>query len=119
MPIPYQSMLEQMPDSIIFADIQGIIRFWNRASEELFGFCAEEAIGQSLDIIIPEHLRQAHWQGFYAAVKQARTKHHGNATRTKALHKNGHFIYAQISFCLIMNENGQVSGSLSSAHPCV
>ena len=48
--LPYLAMLSQMTDSIIYADAQGIIRFWNTASETLFGFTADEAIGQSLDI---------------------------------------------------------------------
>ena len=62
-------MLEQMPDSVIYADTEGKIRFWNAASEQMFGFTAQEAIGQSLDIIIPEYLREPHWRGFYAAVE--------------------------------------------------
>ena len=102
---PYREMLEQMPDSVIYADTEGKIRFWNAASE------------QSLDIIIPEYLREPHWRGFYAAVESGRTKHNGRATRTKALHRDGHYIYAQVSFCLIKNAQGQVLGSLSSARP--
>ena len=48
--LPYARMLEQMTDSIVYADCEGIIRFWNRASEAMFGFSADEALGQSLDI---------------------------------------------------------------------
>lgn len=115
--LPYREMLEQMPDSVIYADTEGKICFWNAASEQMFGFTAQEAIGQSLDIIIPEYLREPHWRGFYAAVESGRTKHNGRATRTKALHRDGHYIYAQVSFCLIKNAQGQVLGSLSSARP--
>ena len=115
--LPFQEMLEQMPDSVIYADTEGKIRFWNAASEQMFGFTAQEALGQSLDIIIPEYLREPHWRGFYAAVESGRTKHNGRATRTKALHRDGHYIYAQVSFCLIKNAQGQVLGSLSSARP--
>lgn len=71
MNLPYRAMLEQMTDSVIYADEAGIICFWNRASEALFGFSAEEALGQSLDIIIPEYLREPHWQGYHAALAQA------------------------------------------------
>ena len=117
--LPYPAMLQQMPDSIIFADTQGVIRFWNAASETLFGFSADEAVGQSLDIIIPEKLREPHWRGFYAAVESGSTKHDGKATRTKGLHKNGESIYAEVSFCLIKDEQGKVLGSLSSARPAV
>ena len=75
--LPFQEMLEQMPDSVIYADTEGKIRFWNAASEQMFGFTAQEALGQSLDIIIPEYLREPHWRGFYAAVESGRTKHNG------------------------------------------
>lgn len=115
--LPYQAMLEQMTDSMIFADNQGIIRFWNTASETVFGFSAAEAVGQSLDIIIPEYLRAPHWRGFHAAIESGKTKHGGKATRTKALHKDGHFIYAEVSFCVILDEQSRAVGSLSSARP--
>lgn len=110
-------LLEQLPDSIIFADPQGVIRYWNVASEKLFGFTAREAVGHSLDIIIPEKLREPHWRGFYAAMKNGYTKHDGKPTRTKGLHKSGKFIYAEVSFCLIKNETDHIVGSLSSARP--
>ncbi|WP_107688871.1 PAS domain-containing protein [Neisseria wadsworthii] len=115
--LPYQAMIEQMTDSAIYADKQGIIRVWNKASENLFGFTREEALGQSLDIIIPEHLRAPHWRGFHAAIAAGKTKHGGKATRTKALHKNGGFIYAEISFCVITDAASGERGSLSTARP--
>ena len=115
--LPYQTMLTQMTDSIIYADAQGIIRFWNTASEALFGFTADEAIGQSLDIIIPPYLREPHWRGFYAAIAAGKTQYGGKATRTKALHKNGTYIYAEVSFCVIIDPITGECGSLSSARP--
>ncbi len=115
--LPYAEMLEQMTDSIVYADCEGIIRFWNRASEAMFGFSAGEALGQSLDIIIPEYLRAPHWRGFYAAIESGATKHGGKATRTKALHKDGSFIYAEVSFCVIIGDDGKVCGSLASSRP--
>ena len=115
--LPYLAMLSQMTDSIIYADAQGIIRFWNTASETLFGFTADEALGQSLDIIIPPYLREPHWRGFHAAIAAGKTQHGGKATRTKALHKNGTFIYAEVSFCIIIDPITGERGSLSSARP--
>ena len=54
------AIVEQVADAIIFADRQGVIRLWNPAAEAVFGFSADEMIGQSLDLIIPERLRPAH-----------------------------------------------------------
>ncbi len=53
-----------MPDAAIHADGAGVIRFWNAGAERIFGFAAAEALGKSLDIIIPERLRARHWAGF-------------------------------------------------------
>ena len=64
----FRLVVDQAPDAIIFADRQGMIQVWNKAAADLFGFPADEVIGLSLDIIIPEHLRHAHWEGFGRAV---------------------------------------------------
>ena len=55
-----RTLLAEAPDAIVYADAEGIIRFWNRAASRLFGYEEAEALGQSLDIIIPEKLRQRH-----------------------------------------------------------
>jgi len=53
----FQSILEQMADAVVYADAAGTIRLWNGAAAALFGYSAAEALGQSLDLIIPEHLK--------------------------------------------------------------
>jgi PAS domain-containing protein len=58
-----ECILDQAADAVIFADRSGKIARWNRASALLFGFSAEEALGKSLDVIVPGHLRAAHWRG--------------------------------------------------------
>ena len=63
-----EDILDQAGDAVIFADRSGTIRRWNRAAAALFGFAAEEALGQNLDLIIPPHLRSAHWRGFDAGL---------------------------------------------------
>lgn len=117
MPTPYQAMVEQMTDSVIYADDKGIICVWNEASTAMFGFSAAEAIGQSLDIIIPERLREPHWRGYYAALEAGKTKHGGKATRTKALHKSGEAIFAEVSFCVVIDPATGAKGSVAVARP--
>ncbi|HET9470554.1 MAG TPA: PAS domain S-box protein, partial [Usitatibacter sp.] len=63
-PALFRAIVEQAPVSVILADRGGVIRAWNRASEALFGFAAAEVLGRSLDVIIPERLREAHWKGY-------------------------------------------------------
>ena len=67
-------ILDQVADAVIYANRCGEIIRWNRASAALFGYSAEEALGQSLDLIIPEHLRASHWRGFEAAMTRGATK---------------------------------------------
>ncbi len=67
-----------MSSAIVVSDIEGRIELWNRGAEELFGYSAAEAIGQSLDLIIPERYRERHWAGFNAAMKT------GNSVRSGA-----------------------------------
>lgn len=108
-------ILDQTSDALIYAGTDGTIQRWNAASAQLFGFSIEEAMGQSLDIIIPEHLREAHWRGFDAALASGQLKLSGKPTLTRALHKNGHKIYVEMTFAIVKNEAGKVQGSVSMA----
>lgn len=108
-------IVEQTTDALIYADTEGIIRRWNAASTALFGFDAEEAIGQSLNIIIPEHLRAPHWRGYQAAMSSGQLKLSGKPTLTRALHKDGGKRYVEMTFALVKDDSGAVQGSVSMA----
>jgi PAS domain S-box-containing protein len=107
-------ILDQAGDAVIFADRSGTIRRWNRAAAALFGFGAEEALGQSLDLIIPVHLRAAHWRGFDAAMKDGALKLMGRPTLTRGRHKSGRKLYVEMTFALVMG-NGAAQGSVAVA----
>ena len=108
-------IVEQIADALIFSDKNGSIRRWNAAAETMFGFTAEEALTQSLDIIIPEHLRAAHWRGFEAAMSNRTTRLEGRPTITRALHKLGHKLYVEMSFAIVIDDTGEVQGSATIA----
>ncbi|NLJ92869.1 MAG: PAS domain S-box protein [Aeromonadales bacterium] len=108
-------IIEQSPDATIYSDIKGDIRLWNKAATEMFGFSAEQALGQSLDIIIPEKLRKAHWHGFDTAIAKGVTKHSGKPMATKALRADGSEFYTEMSFALIVNEQQEVIGTMAQA----
>lgn len=57
------------------ADREGIIRFWNPGAKRLFGHSSDEALGQSLDLIIPERLRQQHWDGFSQVMQTGQSRY--------------------------------------------
>ncbi len=107
-------ILDQVADAVIFADQSGRIARWNRASAALFGFCAAEALGQSLDLIVPDHLRTAHWRGFDDAMANGVLKLQGRPTLTRALHKSGRKLYIEMTFALVAVD-GVVQGSVAVA----
>ena len=63
-------LIDQEPDAVIYADREGIIREWNPAAVAMFGFTSEEAVGRSLDIIVPERFREAHWRWLRASFQR-------------------------------------------------
>ena len=108
-------ILRSMPEAMIFADLEGIIRRWNRGAETVFGFAATEAVGQNLDLIIPERLRKAHWDGFNKAIVRGGTLPGRSSMITRSLHKNGEQIYVDMSFAMVKNQAGQMLGSMAVA----
>lgn len=111
-----ERILDQMADAMIYADRSGNITRWNRAAAALFGFAPEEALGQNLDLIIPEHLRAAHWRGFDAAMSSGVMKLQGKPTLTRAVHKSGRKLYVELTFAIVTSgAAGDVLGSVAVA----
>ncbi len=111
-----ERILDQVADAVIYADRSGEIVRWNRAAAALFGFSAEEALGPSLDLIIPEHLRASHWSGFNAAMTEGIMKLQGRPTLTRALHKSGRKLYVEMTFAIVKgNAEGEMLGSVAMA----
>ena len=110
-----ESILEQIADAVIYADEKGTIRRWNHAAAALFGHSAAEAVGRKLDLIIPEHLRAAHWRGFEAAMTNGVTKLEGRPTVTRAVHQSGRKIYVEMTFALVKDQAGAVRGAVAVA----
>jgi PAS domain S-box-containing protein len=110
----YRAVMEQGLEAMIFADCEGIIRLWNARAEEVFGYAANEAIGRSLDLIIPQHLRAAHWQGYHRAIAAGRIHSDGKPMLTRAAHKDGSKIYVELAFGIVSGEHG-VLGALATA----
>ena len=108
-------ILDAVADALIYADSSGVIRRWNGACTTLFGFSADDALGQNLDLIIPEHLRGAHWKGFDAALASGTMKLAGRPTLTRAQHKDGRKLYIEMTFALVKDADGAVLGSAAMA----
>ena len=108
-------ILEQAAEAVVYANRHGVIERWNAAAARMFGFSATEALGQSLDLMIPEHLRKAHWRGFDAAMANGKTRLGGRPTLTRGLHKSGQKLYVEMSFALVLDDTGTPLGSVAVA----
>ena len=108
-------ILEQAAEAVIYASKAGVIERWNAAAVAMFGFTASEALGQHLNLVIPEHLRPAHWRGFDAAMENGKTRLGGRPTMTRGLHKTGQKLYVEMSFALVTDVTGSALGSVAVA----
>ena len=108
-------ILEQTAEAVVYANRDGVIERWNAAATAMFGYPPAEVLGQSLDVMIPEHLRRAHWRGFDAAMANAKTRLGGRPTLTRGLHKSGKKLYLEMSFALVLDDAGSPLGSVAVA----
>ena len=106
-----QSLLVMRSDAIIAANRDGVICFWNPGAERIFGYLRGDAIGRSLDLIIPDRLRQRHWDGYRATIATGRSRYgEGDLLSVPALHKNGTTISVEFTIVSLKNESGAMIG---------
>lgn len=110
-----ESILKSVHEAVIYADLKGIIQYWNGGAEAVFGFSADEAVGQSLDLIIPEKMRKAHWDGYDKAIARGDTISGKGSRITRALHKSGQNLYVDMSFAMVKDQSNELIGSLAIA----
>lgn len=114
--VPAADILSDIAEGVIFADCDGVIRMWNEGARLIFGFSEAEAVGQSLDLIIPERLRKAHWLGFNAAIERGATSGGREARLTRGTHREpDRPLYVEMSFAIVTGKDGSVSGSVAVA----
>ena len=98
-------------DAIIMADREGIIRLWNKGAEIIFGYSQVEAIGQSLNIIIPENLQERHNRGYQQVMESGRSRYASEILAVPALKKDGTRISVEFSLVLIWDQQDRVLGA--------
>jgi PAS domain S-box-containing protein len=103
-------IVESSPDGIVFADQDGIIQVWNTGAEAIFGYSAEEAVGETLDIIIPEKMRERHWEGYFQVMKTGVTKYGKDLLAVPGIRKDGSRVSLEFSVALIRDEDGVFLG---------
>ena len=105
------TFLAATPDGVMVADHDGVIRYWNAGCARIFGFAADEAQGQSLDIIIPDNLRARHWHGWQETIRTGTTRYgSGDLLSVPALRKDGTRISVEFSILPFHDGAGKIMG---------
>jgi PAS domain S-box-containing protein len=102
--VDYQQLVGAIGDAVVVCDAAGAIIVWNDAAVRMFGFTREDALGQSLDLIIPERQRQRHWDGYNKSMATGETRYGSDVLRVPALHKDGRTL--SIAFTVAMLYDG-------------
>lgn len=110
-PSLFQRIVEEMPEAVIVSDRAGAIVFWNRAAETMFGHSAGEAMGQSLDLIIPERFRARHWAGYRTVMSTGVTRYGRELLAVPAMRKDGRRISLEFSIALVRDDDGELMGA--------
>ena len=104
----FEKLVAAAGDAVVAADPKGRITLWNAAAQRIFGFTPAEALGQSLDIIIPERLRDRHWQGYDKVMHSGETRYGAEVLRVPALHKDGRPLSIAFTVTLLKRDDGTV-----------
>ena len=106
-----EAVLGTEADAIIAADGEGIIRFWNAGAARIFGYSRSDALGQSLDIIIPEHLRARHWAGYRQVMASGTSRYgHSDVLAVPGVRKDGSRLSLEFTIAVLRDEQGRMSG---------
>lgn len=105
-----QQMMDEAPDAMLISDREGIIRYWNRGAELMFQHSAADAVGKSLDLIIPENLRSRHWEGFHRVMATGETKYKTGLLTSPGVRKDGSRLSLEFSMVLLRDETGAMTG---------
>lgn len=107
----YRTLVHDTPDAIIYADAEGMIGFWNKGAERIFGFSSAEAVGRPLDIIIPDGLRKRHWSGYRETVRTGTSRYGtGDVLAVPALRKDGVRISVEFTILPFHDKTGRTLG---------
>ena len=108
--IDFQQLVNAIGDAIIISDAGGSITLWNPAAERMFGFTQSEALGKSLDLIIPERLRGRHWDGYQKTMATGETRYGNDVLRVPAVNKAGQPLSIAVTVALLHSSQNELNG---------
>jgi len=107
----YKQIVDFAQDGILFADQDGNIQLWNSGAETIFGYTSEEAIGKSLDLIVPEKLREQHWKGYLRVMETGESRYGSELLKVPAIRKDGSTISVEFTILLVRNHQNEIIGT--------
>lgn len=107
--IDFQALVTSLGDGVMAADAEGLITLWNPACQRMFGFTEAEALGKSLDLIIPQRQQKPHWDGYHKTMATGITKYGNDVLRVPAVHKDGHTLSIAFTVSMLYKADGAVS----------
>lgn len=107
--IDFKQLVAALGDAVIASDAAGAITLWNPAAERMFGHTEIEAMGKSLDLIIPERQQQRHWDGYHKTMETGVTRYGHDVLRVPAVHKDGHSLSIAFTVALLHSQDGKIS----------
>ena len=105
-----EAVVTESAEAIVVTDPDGIILLWNNGAARIFGFSAADVVGQSLDVIIPDKLRERHWMGYRQTMVTGYTRYGDKLLSVPALHRDGHRLSIEFSVALLRDEADQIVG---------
>ena len=108
--IDLSQLVTAIGDAIVVSDANGAITVWNPGAERMFGFTESEALGQSLDLIIPERQRKRHWDGYHKTMETGATKYGTDLLKVPATHKDGRALSIAFTVAMLNSAEGKVTG---------
>lgn len=106
-------IVEDAADAILFTDREGIVRLWNAGAQRIFGWSAAEAVGQSMDMIIPERLRPRHWANWDKVMETGVTRYATETLAVPALRKDGSPLSIEFTIQLVRDDAGRILGPVA------
>lgn len=112
--IDFREVVYALGDGVIACDKGGKIIVWNGAATRIFGFTEEEALGQSLDLIVPERQRQRHWEGYDKTMETGVTRYGNDVLRVPALHKDNKPLSIAFTVSMLRSPEGEVTAIIAA-----
>jgi PAS domain S-box-containing protein len=107
--IDCKALVESIGDAVIASDPSGAINLWNPSATRMFGYTEAEALGKSLDIIIPQRQQQRHWDGYNKTMETGITRYGNDVLRVPAVHKDGHTLSIAFTVAMLHSADGKIS----------